>query len=54
MAGPFAAVTLESGHCLSPREGYAAALAGPAARGAFLEIAGERWIGQAPGPGLPS
>ena len=47
--GQFAAVTLESGHCLPPREGPA--LAG--ARNAFLEIAGERaldWAGPRPRP----
>jgi hypothetical protein len=49
--GQFAAVTLESGRCLPPREGCA--LAGPRARGAFLEIAGERaldWAGPRPRP----
>jgi hypothetical protein len=49
--GQFAAVTLESGRCLPPREGRA--LAGPGARGAFLEIAGERapdWAGPRPRP----
>ena len=45
-------MTLESGHCLS-LQGRAAALAGPAARGAFLEMAGERapdWAGPRPRP----
>ncbi len=52
--GQFAAVTLESGHCLfESLQGRATALAGPGAQGAFLEIAGERaldWAGPRPRP----
>ena len=46
--GQFAAVTLESGRCLPPREGRGT-------RGVFSRLpASARWIGQAPGPGLPA
>jgi hypothetical protein len=51
-AGPFAAVTLESGYCLPPREGRGNGRPGGPACG-FLEIAGERapdWAGPRPRP----